>query len=244
MAAWLFIWLAVEMAGGHAVWIRPRHPRGIAGLGGLIIGGGADVDPHLYGQQDHLPIPAKDPRHPYRRTAGLALFPLIWVGRKLAGQFALSGRDARRDALELRLIDHAVRRGLPVLGICRGEQLLNVYFGGSLHQSLKGFYVEDPETRTVLPRKTVAVAPGSRLGSLVGDGRRHVNALHCQAIDRLGRGLRVAARDRNGIVQAIEHEDLPFVLGVQWHPEYLPQVPRQRRIFQGLVEAARERMRG
>lgn len=239
MAAWLFTWLAVAMAGGRAVWIRPSHPRRAAGLDGLIVGGGADVDPQLYGQTDHIPVPDSDPRHPWRRAAGLVLFPLIWLGRKLAGQFATSGRDGRRDALELRLIDEAVRRGLPILGICRGEQLLNVYFGGSLHQSLKGFYVEDPETRSVLPRKAVTVAAGSRLGVLVGDGLRRVNALHYQAIDRLGSSLRVAARDRNGIVQAIEHETLPFVVGIQWHPEYLPQLPRQRQIFQGLVEAAR-----
>jgi GH43 family beta-xylosidase len=68
-----------------------------------------------------------------------------------------------------------------------------------------------------------------------------VNALHRQAIDRLGHGLRVAARDRNGIVQAIEHESLPLVVGVQWHPEFLPQVPQQRAIFRLLVQRAASR---
>src|SRR6476659_8082249 len=68
-AAWLFTWLAVAMAGGRAVWIRPGHPRGIAGLDGLVVGGGADVDPKLYGQSDPLPVPDKDPRHPWRRAA-------------------------------------------------------------------------------------------------------------------------------------------------------------------------------
>jgi putative glutamine amidotransferase len=66
-----------------------------------------------------------------------------------------------------------------------------------------------------------------------------VNALHRHAIDRLGEGLCVAARDRNGIVQAIEHERLPFVVGVQWHPEYLPQLPAQRAIFDALVKQAK-----
>jgi putative glutamine amidotransferase len=71
-----------------------------------------------------------------------------------------------------------------------------------------------------------------------------VNALHRQAIHRLGHGLRPAARDRNGILQAVEHETLPFVVGVQWHPEYLPQVRGQRRLFQALVrEAKRARER-
>jgi putative glutamine amidotransferase len=68
-----------------------------------------------------------------------------------------------------------------------------------------------------------------------------VNALHRHAISRLGNGLCVAARDRNGIVQAIEHEHLPFVVGVQWHPEYLPQLPEQRVIFSALVKAAKDR---
>jgi putative glutamine amidotransferase len=139
----------------------------------------------------------------------------------------------------MRLIGEAVARRLPVLGICRGAQLLNVHFGGSLHCELAGFYKEDPETRTILPHKRIVVTPGTKLDSLLGDELRRVNALHRQAIDRLGGGLRVAARDRNGIVQAIEHETLPFVLGVQWHPEYLPQVPQQRALFDSLVAHAK-----
>src|SRR5687768_16444624 len=147
------------------------------------------------------------------------------------------------------LIDGAVRRRLPILGICRGNQLLNVYFGGSLHQDLNAFYVEDPETRTILPRKRLLVTTGTHLATGLScdpcpDGSVRVNALHRQAIHRLGNGLRAAARDRNGIVQAVEHESLPFVLGVQWHPEYLPQVRGQRALFQALVrEAKRARER-
>jgi putative glutamine amidotransferase len=177
------------------------------------------------------------------------LFPLTFLLRKLAGQSAVRGGDAARDALEMALIDGAIRRRLPVLGICRGNQLLNVYFGGSLHQDLNGFYVEDPETRSILPRKRVLVTNGTHLAIGLAcdpctDGAVRVNALHRQAIHRLGQGLRAAARDRNGIVQAVEHETLPFVLGVQWHPEYLPQVRGQRRLFQALVrEAKRARER-
>jgi putative glutamine amidotransferase len=241
-AAWLFTWLAVTLAGGSAVRITPARPRRVSGLAGLIIGGGADVDPRLYGQSEApqpLHMPEKPPHQPWRRyLAGFLLFPLTFLLRKLAGRFGSAYRDDRRDALELRLIEQSVRRGLPILGICRGEQLLNIYFGGSLHQDVTGFYVEDPEVRTILPRKTVRTTPGTQLARLLGPERR-VNALHRQAIDRLGHGLRAAARDRNGIVQAIEHESLPFVLGVQWHPEFLLQLPRQRAIFGALVEAAR-----
>src|SRR5205823_2372139 len=96
----------------------------------------------------------------------------------------------------------------------------------------------DPEVRTILPRKRILVLPGTRLYRLLGARPRRVNALHQQAIAKLGAGLRVAAKDRNGIVQAIEHATLPFVLGVQWHPEYLPQLSEQRAIFRLLVETA------
>ena len=243
-AAWLFIWLAVTLAGGRAIRITPRRPRRIAGLHGLIVGGGADINPRLYGQLPAVTLPDRPAHQPLRRyLLGLILFPLTWLVRKLAGRLGSSYRDPQRDAMEWHLIDQAVRRGLPVLGICRGQQLLNVYFGGSLHQSLDSFYVEDPEIRTILPRKLITTQAGTCLAELLGPERR-VNALHHQAIDRLGQGLRVAARDRNQIIQAVEHESLPFVLGVQWHPEYLPQLPRQRAIFGALVERARARMHG
>lgn len=253
-AAWLFTRLAVFMAGGHAVHITPCCPRNLDGLHGLVIGGGADVDPQLYGADPTPVFPEhKPPDESWPRfLLGLVLFPLTWLLRKASGKYArlrasaagpavVSRGDTARDALEMKLLEAAVGRGLPVLGICRGEQLLNVFFGGSLHQDLGAFYVEDPATRTILPRKRVALAPDTRLAALLGPDER-VNALHRQGVDRLGRGLRVAARDRNGIVQAIEHESMPFLVGVQWHPEYLPQVPSQRAIFRALVRAARARL--
>ena len=240
-AAWLFTRFAVWMAGGHAVRITPRRPRRIDTLDGLIIGGGADVDPELYGHDPEPIVPTE--RHPDEPPLTFllewVLFPVTFLARKLSGLSTLSGRDNARDGLEMRLIADAVRRRLPVLGICRGEQLLNVHFGGSLHRQLTGFYVEDPEVRTILPRKWVVLTHGTRLARLLGRRPRRVNALHRQAIDRLAPGLVVAARDRNGIVQAIEHESLPFVVGVQWHPEYLPQVLEQRAIFETLVRAAK-----
>lgn len=92
--------------------------------------------------------------------------------------------------------------------------------------------------RTILPRKRVIVPAETKLKAM-GRHPRRVNALHRQAIAQLGRGLRVAARDRNGIVQAIEHETMPFVVGVQWHPEYLPQMREPRALFRALVWHAR-----
>jgi putative glutamine amidotransferase len=258
-AAWVGAWLAVVLAGGQAVRITPDHPRTIDGLDGLIVGGGADVDPSLYGQDvladlkaDAVPRtrPSEQPRLLY--LFDLLLVPLTWLLRKSVGWVAAKGttgvphRDARRDAMEMQLIADALARGLPVLGICRGEQLLNVACGGTLHQRLTGLYVEDPEVRTVLARKRIDLVSGTHLARAMTcpncrprGGVNRVNALHRQAIDRLGAGLRVAAYDRNGIVQAIERADRPFVVGVQWHPEYLPQRREQRAIFDALVRDAR-----
>ena len=239
-AAWWFTRLAVWLAGGHAVRITPRRPRAtLDGLDGLIIGGGADVDPTLYGQELlHVTEKKKRDEPAWTWIIGLILFPLTWLLRKLSAVPVTTGQNVARDELEMKLLDDAVRRRLPILGICRGEQLLNVYFGGSLHQGLAGLYVEDPEVRTILPRKRIVVESGSCLATVMGRRPVRVNALHRQAIDRLGRGIRVAARDRNGIVQAIEHESLPLVVGVQWHPEYLPQMPQQRAMFRELVRHA------
>ena len=239
-AAWLFARFAVWLAGGHAVRITPKHPRRIDGLHGLILGGGADVDPSLYGahEADALPKERAADESWLTYVIEWVLFPLTWLARKLSGLGKKHGGDKARDALEMSLLAEAVNHRLPVLGVCRGQQLINVFFGGTLHRDLSTFYVEDPEVRTILPRKVVLVEAGARLARCLGCGPERVNALHRHAIDRLGDGLRVAARDRNGIVQAIEHATLPLLLGVQWHPEYLPQIPAQRAIFQALVNEA------
>jgi putative glutamine amidotransferase len=244
-AAWAFTRVAVWLAGGHAVRITPRRPRkSLDGLDGLIIGGGADVDPTLYGQELlHVTEKKKRDEPVGLWIIGLILFPLTWLMRKLSAAAVTTGQNIARDELEMKLIDDAVHRRLPVLGICRGEQLLNVYFGGSLHQGLAGLYVEDPEVRTILPRKRIVVEPDSCLARVLGRRPVRVNALHRQAIDRLGRGMRVSARDRNGIVQAIEHNSLPLLVGVQWHPEYLLQMRQQRALFEAIVRQAKETAR-
>lgn len=149
--------------------------------------------------------------------------------------------DEERDALELRVLAHAARRDLPVLGICRGSQMINVHRGGTLYTDIYEVFVRAPRLHTVLPRKSVEITQGSRLAALLGRARVRVNALHHQSVDRLGDGVRVSALDRWGIVQAIEVPQCRFLIGVQWHPEFLVFDRHEQNLFRALVEAARHR---
>lgn len=147
--------------------------------------------------------------------------------------------DPARDAFESAIIDEALRRGTPLLGICRGAQLLNVRRGGTLYQELASRRSKTSNRWTVLPLKSLCVEEGSRLEDYIGPGTRMINSLHNQAIDRVGSSLRVSGRDLDGIAQAVEDPDYGFLLGVQWHPEFLVFMRTQRRLFRALVEHAR-----
>jgi putative glutamine amidotransferase len=139
------------------------------------------------------------------------------------------------DAFELELARAADARGLPILGICRGAQALNVARGGTLHQHLPGHRQTEPATATT---HTVHIEPGSRLADVTGAGRLRVNSFHHQAVDVLGRGLRAVAYAADGIVEAIEDSGPRLVLAVQWHAEGLTALPRHRALFAELVEAS------
>jgi putative glutamine amidotransferase len=239
--AWLFTSLAVRMCGAHAVRITPERgaPREIDGL---VLGGGADVSPTRYQRSDPPPplreaLTGKRGRSKLRVLIGYVLAPLVYLVRLLLSA-PRAGLDPARDELESGLLSHALREDLPVLGICRGAQLLNVQLGGTLHRGLEDFYVERPNRWTVLPRKQVRIELGSRLHSVLGVAKAAINSLHRQAVDRLGTGLRAVATEDNGVVQAVELAEHAFAIGVQWHPEYIPQRPEQRRLFRELVRAA------
>ncbi|WP_138469641.1 gamma-glutamyl-gamma-aminobutyrate hydrolase family protein [Poseidonocella sp. HB161398] len=156
------------------------------------------------------------------------------------GEFVTAARlDPARDALERRLVGEAWAQNTPILGICRGAQMMNVALGGTLHQDAYKVYSTSRHVWTVLPRKTVCTAEGSRLAGLMGRAGIRVNALHSQSVRDLGDGLVIAARDEGGMIQAIERVRDPFALGVQWHPEHLFYLRRQRRLFRALVTASR-----
>ncbi len=173
-----------------------------------------------------------------RLVLSYALAPIIYLLRRLFSA-RYTGVDRDRDELETELLDRAMREGLPVLGICRGAQLMNVYVGGRLLRELTSFYAESPNPWTVFPRKRIHVKPSSRLHSILGREVLKVNSLHRQAVDELATCLSVVAQEFNGVVQAVEYDEHPFFVGVQWHPEYLPQRPEQRRIFRCFVAAAK-----
>jgi len=147
--------------------------------------------------------------------------------------------DPERDALESAVIDRALARNLPLLGICRGAQLLNVRLGGNLFQELRSRRRHTSNGWTILPLKTLCIEAGTGLQRLFDTRRAKINSLHNQGIDRIGEGLIVAGRDLDGIVQAVEAPRRPFLVGVQWHPEFLLYSRRQRRLFRALVETAR-----
>ena len=150
--------------------------------------------------------------------------------------------DPARDELESDVLRGSFGRGIPILGICRGSQMLNVVLGGTLHQDAYEVY-DSRHYRTILPRKRVQIGEETLLARSARATCLYVNALHSQSVDRLGEGLRVAARDDGGMVQAVERISDPFALGVQWHPEHLIYRRAHRRLFRSLVAAAKARHR-
>jgi putative glutamine amidotransferase len=148
----------------------------------------------------------------------------------------LGPTNAAHDAFELAVARAADAAGLPILGICRGAQALNVARGGTLHQHVAGHRQTELPGR---PAQRVAVAPDSLLAAVTGAGDTlAINSFHHQAVDVLGAGLRVVARAADGTVEAVEDAARPFVLGVQWHAETLTQRPQHAALFAALVAAA------
>ncbi len=154
-----------------------------------------------------------------------------------------------RSRFERELVLKAAGRGMPILGICGGEQIINVSFGGSLFQDLshqrKNGLAHEQKLPPLRPSHPVEVLPGTLLARLLFKKRIakpeliRVNSTHHQAVKKVGRGLRVAAVASDGIIEAIESER-GFVVGVQWHPELLyPHYPEQARLLKKFVEAAK-----
>ncbi len=169
-------------------------------LDGLLLPGGGDVDPARYGQA------------PHEKTANVA---------------------PERDEVELALARWAVAEGKPLLAICRGIQVLDVALGGTLYQDIEAqvpgagkhdWYPGHPRDKRA---HHVTISPDSRLASILGATEYAANSLHHQAIQDVAPNLTVVARAPDGLVEAVEIDDHPFALGVQWHPEELAPADRR-----------------
>lgn len=134
----------------------------------------------------------------------------------------------QRDEFEFALIDKALELGQPVLAICRGMQLFNVFHRGSLIPDIeKAGYPSHRKGPEGMKRHGVRVEPGTQLNSILGTISGTVNTSHHQAVDTVGKGLRVAVRASDGIIEALEwqdHSQHPFFVGVQWHPERMDDI--------------------
>ncbi len=157
------------------------------------------------------------------------------------GLSAAAGRnyDPERDAFEMHMVRCALDSDIPILGICRGAQLVNVVLGGNLHSDIRPHRRHTPNKYTAFPVKSAMVLPETSLAKYLDRSEVRINSLHNQAVDDVGKGLQVAAEDADGFVQAIEHTERRFVVGVQWHPEYLPYKSAQRRLFKSFAKAVR-----
>lgn len=243
-AAWFFTRLSIWLQGGKARRITPSRPATIDEIQGLIIGGGADVDPERYGEDRDEDLLSEEKMK--GRTFldwielffSIILYPVLLIFRKIYASKSVP-LDKNRDDLEFKLLKEAVEKKLPIMGICRGMQLINIHFKGSLYQDIKSFYEETPQVTSIFPKKTILIAPDSCLYSILNTFECKVNALHNQAIKETGEGIVVVAREPNNVVQGIEHRDFSFLIGVQWHPEYLVQLKKQRAIFTRIIEEAK-----
>ncbi len=233
--AWVMTWLALKRVGAKPVRITPETNTDLIQLDGLILGGGSDIDPENYGEK-LLTIKASVKEQSFKdKLLGVILFMIRML---FSVKTAQPQKDVDRDRMEKKLCLYALENQLPVLGICRGAQLINVALGGTLHQDTRSFYTETPHIRSIFPIKQVHLTANSKLRKIFDADICLVNSLHHQAVNKLGLSLVITAREDNKIIQAIEHIKHPFMIGVQWHPEYLPHIKMQQRLFKSFIRAS------
>ncbi len=207
---------AVEQAGGFPV-ILPTLAVGesmheyFERIDGLLLSGGIDMDPLLYGEEPHL---------------------------------QMGGIDVLRDQLEMALTRGSVERSLPIFAICRGIQVLNVALGGTLYQDISQHDSPILKHRQNSPKwhgsHTVDIVPHTLLSTIIGQTEWRVNSFHHQAVKQVAPGFRASAHSKDGIIEAIESIEQPFVLGVQFHPEMMwEKEPAAMNLFKTFVEACR-----
>lgn len=199
---------ALTAAGANVRWIGPDDVDSVLECDGLLIPGGDDIDPKLYGQS---------------------------LTEKCGKQNPL------RDQIDPVLLKMFLEAGKPILGVCRGMQMMNVFCGGTLHQDIKEIQKIDHSAFWRLSKTchSVSVAENSLLHRIVGTEQLPVNTLHHQAADTVGSGLLVSAVSPDGFPEAIELQSHRFFLGVQWHPEHLQHNDMHKKIIAAFVNACK-----
>lgn len=229
LTAWIFTALNVYLAGGKPVRIT-ADTNVSQDFDGIIIGGGSDISPFHYQNSPE----SENYKLSTRKKLKLLRYPLELFNYFFGSE---NKYDPIRDQLEKDLIEKAISKKLPILGICRGHQLINTTLGGNLYQSTLDFYQDKNRIRTLLPRKKTFIESNSKLAKILGK-KTKVNALHDQAVKRVAPHLIPVAVEKSGIIQALESQVYPKLLTVQWHPEYLIYKKKQRAIFDWLIKGA------
>ncbi|MGE2730742.1 gamma-glutamyl-gamma-aminobutyrate hydrolase family protein [Mycolicibacterium vaccae] len=184
----------------------PEPAEALRGVAGLVLLGGGDIDPTLYG------LPADQPG--------------LYGVNRVVDDYTISAVRQARDT------------GLPILGICRGAQVLNVAYGGSIIPDIVDWAPHHgPTTETIFVAEQVSLAEGSRIAGILQTTKLTVQSGHHQAIDRVADGFVVTGTAVDGIVEAIESaDDAEWIVGMQWHPEHADADPRAReRLFAAFV---------
>ncbi len=169
-------------------------------MDGFVFTGGPDINPMNYGQS-------------FKKGLGLIV--------------------PERDEFEFKLFKKALQLNKPILGICRGFQLMNVYFGGTLHQDISSNQLTNLEHVGKMGPKfckshKVSILEESNLFKALRQKEIYVNSFHHQAVDKVGEGLQVTATAEDGIIEALEHNDYLFLVGIQWHPEMMTEVHKEQ----------------
>jgi putative glutamine amidotransferase len=210
---------SVRRAGGEPRVLDPTQDQPAAVVGevqGLLLTGGVDIDPVLYGEERHATVTAIEPE---------------------------------RDVFEFALLRAAREARLPIFGICRGLQVMNVAFGGTLVQDIEAQAAGNLPHTVPTPPCAIAhevwISKGSRLWTLMQEkmvdaDTCSVNSRHHQAIKNLAAGFEVTATAPDGVIEAIEYPNATFCLGVQWHPENFWRTGEFRPLFEGFIEACRQ----
>lgn len=200
---------AIKKAGGLAILIAPLDISDVSEiaefLSGLVISGGRDIPPELYGEQPH--------------------------------QSTNTDEAVRQRAeFEIELVKAMVELNKPILGICYGCQLLNVAFGGTLIQDIPSHRLSTSQ----FSEHEVEVEPSSLLCNWIQEQKIFVKSSHHQAVDKVGKGLKVVAWASDGVIEAIEFNDGKPIVGVQWHPEAQLEAQHAWRLFNAFVQTCKE----